>query len=314
VSISQPAREPLAGLPASVTVYEVGPRDGLQNESTVVPVATKAEFVRRLVAAGLPAVEVTSFVPAAWVPQLGDADELLAALTGELGGVRHPVLVPNARGLDRAMACGVTDVAVPASATETFARRNLNRGLADSLTMLGGVVEPARAAGLAVRGYVSMCFVDPWEGPVAATQVADVVARLLDLGCTEISLGDTTGAAAPGQVSRLLDELDSRDVPTSALAVHFHDTYGQALANTLLALQHGVTTVDSSAGGLGGCPYAESATGNLATEDLLWTLHGLGIATGVDLPALVATSVWMAAQLGRPSESAVVRALAGTPA
>jgi len=314
VSISQPAREPLAGLPASVTVYEVGPRDGLQNESTVVPVATKAEFVRRLVAAGLPAVEVTSFVPAAWVPQLGDADELLAALTGELGGVRHPVLVPNARGLDRAMACGVTDVAVPASATETFARRNLNRGLADSLTMLGGVVEPARAAGLAVRGYVSMCFVDPWEGPVAATQVADVVARLLDLGCTEISLGDTTGAAAPGQVSRLLDELDSRDVPTSDLAVHFHDTYGQALANTLLALQHGVTTVDSSAGGLGGCPYAESATGNLATEDLLWTLHGLGIATGVDLPALVATSVWMAAQLGRPSESAVVRALAGTPA
>jgi len=314
VSISQPAREPLAGLPASVTVYEVGPRDGLQNESTVVPVATKAEFVRRLVAAGLPAVEVTSFVPAAWVPQLGDADELLAALSGELGGVRHPVLVPNARGLDRAMACGVTEVAVPASATETFARRNLNRGLADSLTMLGGVVEPARAAGLAVRGYVSMCFVDPWEGPVAATQVADVVARLLDLGCTEISLGDTTGAAAPGQVSRLLDELDSRDVPTSALAVHFHDTYGQALANTLLALQHGVTTVDSSAGGLGGCPYAESATGNLATEDLLWTLHGLGIATGVDLPALVATSVWMAAQLGRPSESAVVRALAGAPA
>ena len=313
MSIRQPGREPLAGLPAEVTIYEVGPRDGLQNESAVVPVATKAEFIRRLVGAGLTTVEVTSFVPARWVPQLGDAEELLAELGAEMDGIRHPVLVPNARGLDRAIACGAREVAVPASATETFAQRNLNRSLPDSLEMLAGVVGPARTAGLAVRGYVSMCFVDPWEGPVQPRPVGDVVLRLLELGCTEISLGDTTGAATPGQVQRLLDDLAARGVEVGTLAVHFHDTYGQALANTLVALRHGVTTVDSSAGGLGGCPYAESATGNLATEDLVWQLHGLGIATGVDLEALVATSTWMAGELGRPSASAVVRAL-GRPA
>jgi hydroxymethylglutaryl-CoA lyase len=229
----------------------------------------------------------------------------LLALLGPLPG-RHPVLVPNDRGLDRALAAGVREIAVFASATETFARRNLNRTVAASLEMFAPVVARARAEGLAVRGYVSMCFGDPWEGPVLPAQVADVAVRLVQMGCTEISLGDTTGVGTPGQVAALLTLLAQRGVP----AVHFHDTYGQALANTLLALQQGVTTVDASAGGLGGCPYAGSATGNLATEDLVWLLHGLGIDTGVDLPALVATSVWMAEQLGRPSPSRALAALA----
>ena len=303
-----PTAVPLPGLPDRVEVYEVGPRDGLQNEATVVPVEVKAEFVRRLLAAGLTTVELTSFVPARWVPQLADAEELLAAL-GSLPG-RHPVLVPTAKGLDRALAAGVREVAVFASATESFAQRNLNRSVAESLAMFAPVVERARGEGLAVRGYVSMCFGDPWEGAVPLAQVADVALRLLEMGCAEVSLGDTIGVGTPGQVVALLSLLRERGVGADRLAVHFHDTYGQALANTLAALQQGVTTVDASAGGLGGCPYAGSATGNLATEDLVWLLHGLGIATGVDLPALVATSAWMAGQLGRPSPSRALGALA----
>ena len=300
----------LPGLPARVEVYEVGPRDGLQNEATVVPVEVKAEFVRRLLAAGLRTVELTSFVPAKWVPQLADAEELLALL-GDLPG-RHPVLVPTDRGLDRALAAGVREVAVFASATETFARRNLNRTVAESLDMFAPVVERARREGLAVRGYVSMCFGDPWEGTVDPAQVADVAVRLHEMGCGEVSLGDTIGVGTPGQVHDLLQRLDARGIPVDDLAVHFHDTYGQALANTLVALQAGVTTVDASAGGLGGCPYAGSATGNLATEDLVWQLHGLGIETGIDLDALVRTSTWMAQQLGRPSPSRTLTALAPT--
>ena len=300
--------EPLPGLPASVEVYEVGPRDGLQNERAAVPVQVKAELVHRLVAAGLRSVELTSFVPRSWVPQLGDAEELLALLGTDLPP-RAPVLVPNARGLERALACGVREVAVFASATETFAKRNLNRTVAESLQMFAPVVDGARSAGLAVRGYVSMCFGDPWEGAVPLQQVVDVVVRLVSMGCTQVSLGDTIGVGTPGQVARLLALLEAAGVGTDALAVHFHDTYGQALANTLAALQAGVTVVDASAGGLGGCPYAGSATGNLATEDLVWMLHGLGIATGVDLDLLVATSTWMAGQLGRPSPSRTLTAL-----
>ena len=297
----------LPGLPSRVEIYEVGPRDGLQNEARVLPVEVKAEFVRRLLAAGLRSVELTSFVPAKWVPQLADAEELLRLL-GELPG-RCPVLVPTDRGLDRALAAGVREVAVFAAATESFAQRNLNRSVAASLEMFAPVVARARAEGLAVRGYVSMCFGDPWEGEVAREQVADVALRLGEMGCSEISLGDTIGVGTPGQVRALLDLLSSRGLPLDRVAVHFHDTYGQALANTLVALQAGVTTVDASAGGLGGCPYAGSATGNLATEDLVWQLHGLGIETGVDLDALVGTSVWMADQLGRPSASRTVNAL-----
>jgi hydroxymethylglutaryl-CoA lyase len=301
---------PLAGLPEQVTICEVGPRDGLQNESSVVPTAVKSEFIERLVDAGHTVVEATSFVHPRWVPQLADAAEVLDGLTRR-EGVRYPVLVPNERGLDRALERDVTEIAVFASATETFAARNLNRTLDSQLEMFTPVVVRARAAGLRVRGYLSMCFGDPWEGEVPISQVVTVACRLLALGVDELSLGDTIGVATPGRVVALLDALVARGVPVQRLAVHFHDTYGQALANTLAALQRGVTIVDSAAGGLGGCPYARSATGNLATEDLVWQLHGLGIRTGVDLDALVRTSTWMAEQLGRPSPSAVVRALSG---
>ncbi|AEY89551.1 hydroxymethylglutaryl-CoA lyase [Streptomyces hygroscopicus subsp. jinggangensis 5008] len=299
---------PAPGLPARVRIHEVGARDGLQNEKTAVPTAVKAEFIRRLAGAGLTTIEATSFVHPKWVPQLADAEELFP-LVSDLPGAALPVLVPNRRGLDRALALGAERVAVFASATESFAKANLNRTLDESLAVFEPVVRQAKDQGVHVRGYVSMCFGDPWEGPVPPHQVARVCTALRDMGCDELSLGDTIGVATAGQVRELLGLLNERGVPTEVIGVHFHDTYGQALANTLAALQHGVTTVDASAGGLGGCPYAKSATGNLATEDLVWMLHGLGIETGVDLGRLTATSVWMAEQLGRPSPSRTVRAL-----
>lgn len=299
-----------AGLPERVTIYEVGPRDGLQNESAIVDVAVKAEFITRLVDAGLTTVETTSFVHPKWVPQLADAAELLERLDLP-AGVRAPVLVPNERGLDRALAAGVQEIAIFASATETFAAKNLNSTLDDQFTMFTPTIQRALSEGLVVRGYVSMCYGDPWEGDVPIDQVVKVGARLVELGCHELSLGDTIGVATPGQVTALITAFRAAGVGVDKLAVHFHDTYGQALANTLAALREGVTTVDSSAGGLGGCPYAESATGNLATEDLVWQLDGLGIQTGVDLEKLVATSVWMSKELGKPSASRVVQALAG---
>ena len=287
------------GLPTAVTIYEVGPRDGLQNEQAIVPVEVKAEFVRRLVAAGLPVVEATSFVHPRWVPQLADAAELMADL-GEAG--RHlPVLVPNERGLDRALELGLEHIAIFGSATETFASRNLNRTFDEQFAMFEPTVARARAAGMDVRAYVSMCFGDPWEGAVPIEQVVTAGTRLLDLGASQLSLGDTIGVATAGHVKALLAAFADAGVGTDRLAMHFHDTYGQ----------EGITTFDASAGGLGGCPYAKSATGNLATEDLVWMLTGLGIDHGVDLDAVVATSVWMAGQLGRPSPSAVVRALGG---
>ncbi|WP_327695106.1 hydroxymethylglutaryl-CoA lyase [Streptomyces sp. NBC_00459] len=302
-----PMAVPAANLPARVRIHEVGARDGLQNEKTTVPTAVKAEFIRRLAAAGLTTIEATSFVHPKWVPQLADAEALFPQVSDL--PVRLPVLVPNERGLDRALALGARQVAVFASATESFAKANLNRTVDEALAMFEPVVSRAKAADASVRGYLSMCFGDPWEGPVPVGQVVRVCRALLDMGCDELSLGDTIGVATPGHVRRLLTELNETDVPTSTLAVHFHDTYGQALANTYAALEHGVTTVDASAGGLGGCPFAKSATGNLATEDLVWMLQGLGIETGVDLGSLVATSTWMADQLGRPSPSRTVRAL-----
>ncbi|MFJ5634417.1 hydroxymethylglutaryl-CoA lyase [Streptomyces goshikiensis] len=299
---------PAPALPARVRIHEVGARDGLQNEKSAVPTRVKAEFVHRLAAAGLTTIEATSFVHPKWVPQLADAEELFPQLS-DLPGVHLPVLVPNERGLDRALALGATRIAVFGSATETFASRNLNRTVAESLAMFEPVVARAKEGGAHVRGYLSMCFGDPWEGPVPVHQVVRVAEALLDLGCDELSLGDTIGVATPGHVQALLGALGEEGVGADLIGVHFHDTYGQALSNTLAALQHGVTTVDASAGGLGGCPYAKSATGNLATEDLVWMLDGLGIETGVDLAALTATSVWMAEQLGRPSPSRTVRAL-----
>ncbi|MGK5499559.1 hydroxymethylglutaryl-CoA lyase [Streptomyces sp. URMC 125] len=310
-----PMAFPAEGLPSRVRIHEVGPRDGLQNEPSVVPVEVKAEFVRRLAGAGLRTVEATSFVHPRWVPQLADAEQLFPAvadLADRAGAeaVRLPVLVPNERGLERALALGAREIAVFGSATESFAKANLNRTVDEALAMFEPVVARAKEAGAGVRGYLSMCFGDPWEGSVPVDRVVGVCRRLLDLGCDELSLGDTIGVATPGHVTALLTALNEAGVPTGRLAVHFHDTYGQALANTLAALRHGVTTVDASAGGLGGCPYARSATGNLATEDLVWMLHGLGIDTGVDLGLLTATSVWMAERLGRPSPSRTVRALA----
>jgi hydroxymethylglutaryl-CoA lyase len=302
-----PMTVPAANLPARVRIHEVGARDGLQNEKATVPTAVKAEFIRRLAAGGLTTIEATSFVHPKWVPQLADAEALFPQVSDL--PVRLPVLVPNERGLDRALALGARQVAVFASATESFAKANLNRTVDEALAMFEPVVARAKAENASVRGYLSMCFGDPWEGPVPVAQVVRVCGALLDMGCDELSLGDTIGVATPGHVRRLLVELNNAAVPTSALGVHFHDTYGQALANTYAALEHGVTTVDASAGGLGGCPFARSATGNLATEDLVWMLQGLGIDTGVDLGSLVATSTWMADQLGRPSPSRTVRAL-----
>ena len=307
----RPQLEPLPGLPEEVTIYEVGPRDGLQNEAAVVPAAVKAELVRRLLAAGLTTVETTSFVRPDRVPQLADAEEVLDLLGPAPAGVRLPVLVPNARGLDRALQRGVTAVAVFASATESFAQANLGRSVAQSMEMFAPVVARAREAGLWVRAYVSMCFGDPWEGDVPVGQVAQVAGQLVAMGADELSLGDTIGVGTAGQVRALLGALPEHGVAVEQTAVHFHDTYGQALANTLAALQCGVRTVDASAGGLGGCPFAKSATGNLATEDLVWALDGMGVRTGVDLESLVTTSVWLAGQLGRPSPSRVVKALAG---
>lgn len=298
---------PRPGLPDSVTIYEVGPRDGLQNESAVVPVDIKIEFIERLIAAGLPIVEATSFVHPRWVPQLADAAEVVARL--DLGGpIPLPVLVPNERGLDRALEAGCSHVAVFASATETFAAKNLNSTLDGQFDAFEPTVSRALEAGLDVRAYVSMCFGDPWEGAVPIDQVVSVGRRLLDLGASQLSLGDTIGVGTVGHVGVLLEAFAAEGIGVEHLAMHFHDTYGQALANTFAALQHGVTTFDASAGGLGGCPYAKSATGNLATEDLVWMLDGLGIAHGVDLDSLVETSVWMSGQLGKEPASAVVRA------
>src|SRR5699024_4630752 len=239
--MSLPQLEPMPGVPSRVTVYEVGQRDGLQSEHATVPTAVKAEFVRRLVAAGLETVETTSFVSPRWVPQLADAGELLADL-GEVGaGPRRPVLVPNERGLDRALEAGVGAVAIFGSATETFAQKNLGRSREESVAMFAPVVARAREAGLWVRAYVSMCFGDPWEGPVPVDRVADACAELMDLGCDQLSVGDTIGTGTPGHVEALLAALDRRGVGVERIGVHFHDTYGQALSNTLTALRAGVS-------------------------------------------------------------------------
>jgi hydroxymethylglutaryl-CoA lyase len=303
-----PAVHPRPGLPSRVSVYEVGPRDGLQAEKTVLPLPVKLELIERLGDAGLVIIEATSFVSARWVPQLADADDLMTGLQRR-PGVRYPVLVPNERGFERAMAVGADELAIFVSATETFAKQNLGTTLDGAIEMAAPVVKAAMGEGIPVRGYVSMCFGDPWEGRVDPAAPAAVAARLMELGCSTISLGDTIGVATAGHVVAVLDRVAAAGVPRDRTALHLHDTYGQALANVLAGLEAGVTEFDSSAGGLGGCPYAKSATGNLATEDLVWMLDGLGIETGVDVMKLAATSRWLAATLGRPSPSRVVAAL-----
>lgn len=287
-----------SALPKSVTVYEVGPRDGLQNEKVVLPTSIKVELVKRLVATGIPAIEVASFVRGDIVPALADADELLSELTPLLSTHRMSALVPNQRGLERALKTGLREIAVFASATESFAKANLNNSVAGSLDIFSPVIKQARDAQLNVRGYISMCFSDPWEGKVKANQVVDVAERLFHDGITQLSIGDTIGSATPGEVVDLLEAFDGRGISRSLLAVHFHDTYGQALSNTLTAILEGITTVDSSIGGLGGCPFAKSATGNLATEDLVYQLHGLGISTGINFQELLETSAWLQGKSG----------------
>jgi hydroxymethylglutaryl-CoA lyase len=303
-----PAVHPRPGLPSQVSVYEVGPRDGLQAEQALVPLPIKLKLIDQLGEAGLAVIEATSFVSPRWVPQLADADELMARLRRR-PDVRYPVLVPNQKGFERAIAAGADELAIFVSATETFAQQNLGTTLDGAIEMAALVVAAAHVRGIPVRGYVSMCFGDPWEGRVEPERPAEVAARLIELGCSTISLGDTIGVATAGQVAAVLDRVEAAGVSRDQVALHLHDTYGQALANVLAGLEAGITEFDSSAGGVGGCPFAKSATGNLATEDLVWMLDGLGIETGVDLPRLVRTSRWLATELGRPSPSRVVSAL-----
>ncbi|WP_392508530.1 hydroxymethylglutaryl-CoA lyase [Naumannella halotolerans] len=296
----------------SIRIVEVSARDGLQIEPTIVPTETKVDMIGQLAAAGLRTIEATSFVSPKWVPQLADAAQVLARLEPVAqSGVDLPVLVPNQRGLDRALAAGAQSIAVFASATESFAQRNWNSDLAGVLAMASPVITEAKRRGLPVRGYLSMCWGDPWEGPTDPARVAELAAQLVRLGCDEVSLGDTIGVATAGVVVRLVRAVVTAGVEVDRIALHFHDTYGQALSNVQAGLGEQVRTFDASAGGLGGCPYAKSATGNLATEDLVWFCDGLGLRTGVDLDRLVRLSEQLAGVLGRPSPSAVVRALAG---
>jgi hydroxymethylglutaryl-CoA lyase len=297
-------------LPDRVTIVEVGPRDGLQNEPDVVPTDVKIRFIDRLARCGLPVVEATSFVHPEWVPQLADAEQVLAGID-RVPGVRYPVLVPNERGLDRALSAGAEEVAVFAAASEAFSAKNLARTIDESLEMFAPVVRRAKDADLRVRGYVSTVCGCPYQGEVPVADVARVTVALFELGCDEVSLGDTIGVGTPGQVGHLIGSL-AEQVLVDRLAVHMHDTYGQGLANTLAALEAGVRIADTSAGGLGGCPFAPGATGNLATEDLVYALHGSGVATGVDLEELIATSAWMAHQLDRRPASRVANAVLAT--
>lgn len=306
-----PEPHPVSGLPAAVRVHEVGPRDGLQAESRTVPTSVKAELCRRLIDAGVTSLEVTSFVSPRWVPQLADAGELMAALSEDeaLRPIRSMVLTPNEWGYRRALEADADEIAVFVSATETFARKNLNASVDEAIAMALTVIADATAREIPVRGYVSMCFGDPWEGRVSTTAVVDVVTRLVDAGCSTVALGDTIGVATPGHVVELLDSLVAAGVTVDRIALHFHDTYGQALANVYAALGRGVAEFDSSVGGLGKCPYAKGATGNLATEDLVWMLEGLGIATGLDLDALVDTSLWLSEATAIAPASRVVRGI-----
>ncbi|WP_374499263.1 hydroxymethylglutaryl-CoA lyase [Zoogloea sp.] len=290
-------------LPQRVRIVEVGPRDGLQNEKQIVSTDTKVELIARLGAAGLPAIEATSFVSPKWVPQMGDNAEVMARIA-RLPGVDYPVLTPNLKGFEAALAAGAKEVAVFGAASESFSQKNINCSIAESLDRFVPVVEAAKAAGVRVRGYVSCVLGCPYEGEVAPEAVAGVAATLFDMGCYEVSLGDTIGTGTPGKTRRMLDAV-ARRVPIDKLAGHYHDTYGQALVNIYASLQAGVATFDASVAGLGGCPYAAGASGNVATEDVVYMLDGLGVETGIRLEALVETSAWICERLGRSNGSKV---------
>jgi hydroxymethylglutaryl-CoA lyase len=291
----------------TVKIVEVGPRDGLQNEKRVVSTDTKLELIARLAAAGLRSIETTSFVSPKWVPQMADHAEIMQRLK-RLPGVAYPVLTPNLQGFEAALAAGATEVAVFASASESFSQRNINCSITESFDRFRPVLDAARREGVQVRGYVSCVVACPYEGTIAPAQVAETAARLFELGCYEISLGDTIGVGTPASVLPMLEAVAQRVAPAH-LAGHFHDTFGMAVANVQAAHDFGLRVFDSSVSGLGGCPYAKGASGNVATEDLVYLLHGMGAQTGVDLDRLVDTSAWISQTLGREPGSRVTRAM-----
>jgi len=301
-----PAGDIFARVTDRASVYEVSPRDGLQNEAALIPIDGKRRLIEALVGAGLDRLEITSFVSPKWVPQLSDAEELASTLKPP-PGVTYSALVPNARGLERALACGVREIAVFLSASETHNKMNVNKTVADTLSVFEEIVPPAREANVAVRAYVSTVWGCPYEGPVDPAKVLSIARRLLELGCYQISLGDTIGVGTPKQtrdiVQRFLDEM-----PPSMFALHLHDTRGTALANVLVGLELGVRDFDASVGGVGGCPYAPGASGNLATEDLVFMLHGMGVETGIDLDKLIAAGAVAEQVIGHPLPGKVHRA------
>jgi hydroxymethylglutaryl-CoA lyase len=296
-------------LPARVRIVEVGPRDGLQNEKQVILADTKVALIRRLEAAGLKTIETSSFVSPKWVPQMGDNTEVLTRVLAEaVPGVDYPVLTPNMKGFEAALAAGAREVAVFGAASESFSQKNINCSIAESLERFRPVLEAAAAADVRVRGYVSCVAGCPYEGEVAPEAVAEVAGTLFDMGCYEVSLGDTIGSGNPASIQRMLDAVMHR-VPVELLAGHYHDTFGMAVVNIHASLQAGVSVFDASVAGLGGCPYAVGASGNVATEDVVWLLNSLGVDTGIDLEALVDTAAWISGELGREPASKVARAL-----
>jgi hydroxymethylglutaryl-CoA lyase len=297
----------MMGLPGKVRMFEVGPRDGLQNEKEIVPVAVKVGLIDRLTESGLPVIEATSFVSPKWIPQLADAAEVLAQIRRQ-PGVSYPVLVPNRKGLDAAIAAGCEEIVIFGAASESFSKRNTNCTIAEGLERFGEVCTQALDRGIRVRGDISVCLGCPYEGDVAPAQVAAVARELYAMGCYEVCIADTIGVGTPGKTRTVFEEA-ARHVPMERLAGHFHDTYGQALANTYAALECGVAVFDSSVAGLGGCPYAKGATGNVATEDVLFMLDGLDIETGVDMAKLLEAGRFICEFLGRPTSSRVARAL-----
>ncbi len=294
--------------PPEVRIFEVGPRDGLQNEPAGLPTETKIELVDRLSVAGLKAIEAASFVSPKWMPRMADGAAVLAAIDRR-DGVRYSALTPNLRGFEDAIAAGADEVAVFTAASETFSHKNINCSIAESLKRFKPVCEAAGALGVPVRGYISCVLGCPYEGEIETSAVVDVAARLVAIGCHEISLGDTIGVGTPLDTRRMIERV-AEAVPRDRLAVHFHDTYGQALANILTSLELGIGIVDSSVGGLGGCPYARGATGNVATEDVIYMLDGMGVKTGVELKEIVRTAHFICRELGREPASRVARALA----
>jgi hydroxymethylglutaryl-CoA lyase len=294
--------------PTQIRIVEVGPRDGLQNEKAIVPTATKVELIDRLSATGLQTIEATSFVSPKWVPQLADAADVYTAIRKK-PGVRYPVLVPNLQGYERARAAGAEEIAVFTAASEAFNQKNINASIAESLQRFAPVIERARADRVAVRGYVSTVLGCPYQGKVPLADVVRVAKSLFEAGCYEISLGDTIGIGTPTQARAMLSAV-ATEVPMGALAIHFHDTRGQALANILACLELGVGVIDAAVAGTGGCPYARGASGNVATEDVVYMLHGMGLATGIDLDKLIDTGRWLSAQLGRDNGSKVGKAAA----